>query len=200
MKMSGIAANYRYGTGIIIPFKDKYVFAIGNEKFWKKDGSNLIITYTAVGGNLERGESFLDSARREAKEEIGVEIELVSSPNTLIFNLDNMKRRIAKSKDRVRPVIVYNKTLSSKERLYVYVYLSNPLKATPRSYMEVPSLLLLHKYQMIAKEDKKLEDLLSEGGEIVERRSIPRDAILKPFGSAEVLKQLDANEISLLSI
>jgi hypothetical protein len=40
------------GTGVIIIWKKKLLFAVGRKKYWDKTVSPIIITYTSTGGHV----------------------------------------------------------------------------------------------------------------------------------------------------
>lgn len=187
----------RLGNGLIIKYNDKYVFAVGKEKFWKKEGNSLIITYTAAGGNVEDGETILESAYREGKEELGADILILSSEKTLVYDFRTKQKKIVMLDEEVRPCIIYNTTLNGNDDLSVCVYLAE-VKDKPMPSMEVPALLLLNKEQVLEKKVHQLKELLEQGAEIFEQRPIPRYAEMETFGTASILKRLDYEDISFL--
>ncbi|MFX1298213.1 MAG: NUDIX domain-containing protein [Promethearchaeota archaeon] len=181
----------RYGNGLIVRYKKKFLFAVGKEKFWRNKEGLLVITYTAVGGNLEREETFVESALREAREELGVEVTIKSAINTLFFDFETKEKKFVKLNETINPAIIYNKILPGNDKLAVCTFIAY-LKNVPKPSMEVPALLLLKEEQLF--EDKSLRTLLEEGAEILEQRPIPRNAIMRPFGTAMILRDLDQKQ------
>ena len=59
-----------------------------------------------VGGGQEAGESVWDCALREAEEELGVPVRLVSSPRTYLHDIDSDELRASRSRDQPAPFIV----------------------------------------------------------------------------------------------
>lgn len=72
------------GTGFIPINKEQWWFAVGNEKYWKiLDQSTLYISFTAIGGHVEKGESLVEATLREVQEETGTDATLQNSNQTL---------------------------------------------------------------------------------------------------------------------
>lgn len=179
-----IPAKSRLGNGLIVKYKGKFLFVLGKKKFWKKENGRLIITYTAVGGKLEKEENFINSSIREAKEEIDSDISLKSSKKTLLFDFDKNEKKIISMNERIKPAIIYNKP-SQDGRWFVCVY-NCSLKSEPKPSSEICAIILLKKSQL--NREKALKELIKEGAEIIEKKHIPREAVLRPYGSAEILK------------
>jgi len=176
--------GFRLGNGLIIKYKGKFLFAIGKNKFWKKENGKLVITYTGVGGKLEKEENFIDSSIREAKEEIDSAISIKSDKKTLFYDFNKNSKKIIHLKEKIKPAIIYRKS-NEYGRWFVCIY-NCSLKSEPKPSSEIPALILLKKKQIY--EEKSLKELLNEGAEIIEKEKIPRNAILRPYGSAEILK------------
>lgn len=86
------------GATTIIKFKDYFIFALSNQKYWKKEGKNFKIGYSGVGGKIEEDESPKDTALREIKEEISQNATLLPVKYTKYIKEDGQKT-ILKSKD-----------------------------------------------------------------------------------------------------
>ena len=93
--------------------------------------------------------------------------------------------------EKIKPVIIYNKILPSEEKLSVCTYFAQ-LKGNPKPNLEVPALLLLKDNQIL--KNDTLGELLKNGAEIMEQNSIPKNAVIKPFGTAEILRGLTTKE------
>lgn len=188
----------RSGTGIIAKYNDRFVFAIGSNRFWTQEEVDLSITYTAIGGKVEEGETFVSAAIREAQEEANTEVDLIDSTKTLLWDFTTENCRIVRLKEKmIRPVIIYKRR--SDYMWVVYVFLSS-FKTEPRPSMEVPALLLMHKNFLIDKRYISVEEHIKRGNIILEqeKNTIPRDAILKPFGSAKIINDLNEQQFSEL--
>lgn len=67
-QISNLDKRIKVGVGLLV-FKD------GKVLFGKRKGDHIAGVYGTVGGHLEYGESFQDCARREVREEAGIEID-----------------------------------------------------------------------------------------------------------------------------
>jgi hypothetical protein len=124
----------------------------------------------------------LNATKREVFEELGCEADLLSSSESLICELETSKVGKCVLNDEIAPILVYN---SSDIEMSVCVYLGRIL-ADPIPSAEVPALLLLPVNLL---EGGELGELLINDASLIEQEEgiIPRDARLKPFGSAQIL-------------
>jgi 8-oxo-dGTP pyrophosphatase MutT (NUDIX family) len=77
-----IPAGCFIGTSLILPDQGLFLFGIRPPK---RVNGDVIMEITGIGGGLEPGdETVFDGARREAREEIGTEVRLAASDDTLI--------------------------------------------------------------------------------------------------------------------
>ena len=192
--------NFKQGVGLIIKYADRYLFAVGKESFWQQQNSQqLAITYSPVGGTREPNESFLECAYREAKEELGMNVRILKSKRSIFYDFETQKKEhINLEEERVTPWVVYSKPLANKQGLAVCVYLAQLKKGSPKPSMEIPALILLTPRQVLNCGSQTLSALLKEGAEIIEQREIPRHAIIKPFGTAEILQTFSLGELELV--
>ena len=170
------------GTGILLMWKKKFVFAVSKRSFWDRTGLPWTIPYTNVGGTVEPGERVIDAARREALEEMNCEVELLPSPETLACFLGGPPVTHHQLDDECPPLLIYN-----TPGLSVCVYCARTTSA-PVPCREVPALLLLPPSRVGG---GLLHELL-ESGKIREQvtGSIPRNAVASPWGSADLLSRL----------
>jgi 8-oxo-dGTP pyrophosphatase MutT (NUDIX family) len=192
-------SEIRSGTGIIAKYNDRFIFAIGNKRFWTQEKGSLTITYTAIGGKVEEGETFVSAAIREVQEESDTQVDLIDSPKTLLWDFTTRKSKIVRLEEKMtKPVIIY-KRADDDAIWVVYVFLAN-FKTEPIPKMEVPALLLLHKDFLVDKRNISVEEHIKRGNIILEqeRNVIPRHAILKPFGSAKIVNDLSDKQFNEL--
>lgn len=74
--------------GIIFNEKKDAIISIKRTKY--KEGKVVDIYYTFPGGHVEKGESFKETLVREIKEELDIEINIISEVSHIIN--DNIKR------------------------------------------------------------------------------------------------------------
>ena len=107
-----------FGTGFIPVDEKQWWFAVGNKKYWKKNNKEqLRISYTAIGGHVEEGETFIDATLREVNEETGVDASIQDSIESYYVEADlddksmyNFQVRFIKPirlDESIRPWIIY---------------------------------------------------------------------------------------------
>jgi len=171
-----------HGNGVFIRWKSFFLFVLGKEEYWKQIDTHWEITYTNTGGHVESNENMLDATRREVLEEVGCELVIISANQTVLCDLENPALSHFTLEDKICPLLIYN---SSELQMSVCVYLG-VINSTPVPMMEVPALILL---PLNLLQGGELSLLLDEGGIITVQngRKIPKNSILKPFGSIAIL-------------
>ncbi|WP_164730870.1 NUDIX hydrolase [Anoxybacter fermentans] len=75
-----LSVNAEIGVGLALQDKSgHYLFFFAGNRYKCPPGE---IFYAGIGGHLEEGEDYLMCAHREAKEEIGTNVEILSAPAT----------------------------------------------------------------------------------------------------------------------
>lgn len=199
MKIDELLSNATIlGTGFIPINENSWWFAIGNEKYWKRSSQGLQISFTAIGGHVEEGESFVEATIREIQEETGTEANLVASDQTYYvtavqeenekFDFQIQSISPIKVKDNPAPYIIYSVKIKS-DVLGVIVY-KGEFASDPYPQMEVPALFRLSP-QLLQQTPAILSELVKAGGKIREQKDkIPREAIMYPFGSATIIQAI----------
>ena len=185
------------GTGFIPIDEKNWWFAVGNKKYWKRQQNNeLMISFTAIGGHVEKGESILDATLREIQEETGTKATIYQSDDTLFITADLQEKPVfnfqIKTMERIeieanpKPRLLYV-VQREHDKLGVVVY-QGRFQSEPSPQMEVPALICLPP-DLLTKTPLTLSKLLSLGAKIKEQyEEIPRDSILYSFGSAKILQ------------
>jgi 8-oxo-dGTP pyrophosphatase MutT (NUDIX family) len=183
------------GTGLLLPVKrgrkTKFVFPVVKEIYWKTAKGTPVIEYAGVGGKPEGTETRLQAVFREAREEIGCEVKLKHAHETLFFDTRTGKIRKRKLRGTPAPLLKFQKiiqTPAGPRLLDSVVWVGIPVDE-PRPSAEVPALLLLTEnlLNQTLKKEVTLAQLLSHGAELIEVRPVPRHAVVKPFGTPEVV-------------
>jgi 8-oxo-dGTP pyrophosphatase MutT (NUDIX family) len=188
--MKGFAIMYssdlfqynKKGTGVIIICRNRFLFAISNQEFWIKSRLNWEVTFTNTGGKVEVNETIIEATKREVMEELGCNVQLLSSNLTMYSNLDQMNLVNYKVADNLAPILVYN---SDRRKISVSVFIGK-INMEPHPKNEVPALLLLPPSFL---NGGRLNVLIRRGAILKEQVEvkIPRNTILRPFGSAKIL-------------
>jgi len=181
------------GTGLLLQLKKrnatKYVFPIANEKYWKTKNGKMIIEFAGVGGKPKGKETLLEAVLREALEETGCEAKLRHSFKTVTLDFQRGETFRRTLKANPAPFLKTKKLIQtdSGPRLLYNPIWAGSLAGKPKPSAEVPALLFLTDdlVAQTAKKDIRLKDILKLGGELIEARHIPRNAVIKPFGTPE---------------
>ncbi|TFG04664.1 MAG: NUDIX domain-containing protein, partial [Promethearchaeota archaeon] len=195
------------GVGLIIFDKGKSIFALSKQAYWirQKDKGRVLISYGCVGGKIEQGETAIEAALREAREEMVVDIELLTSSRTHLIDLDLSVRTI-KPGGEIKPFAIYfveypgkpgDPTKKAQKFIgKIHVFFAK-LQGEPTPSSEVPAILWTD-WEMVQKnigEYVPLKKFL-EAGRIKEQVAIPEKAHLFPMWTPEILgKTLDYKEI-----
>ncbi len=182
-------------SGVGLALQDslgRYLFFLAGTKFDCPQGE---LFYAGIGGHREQGESWVECARREAIEEIGVDVELIPSHGTWIVPSDGKSERIVVA-DEPRPMALYRmihpeNAPRAGETYHIVIYRAALLE--PPSDMpidEVRGIIALSPEQVIQVPQRKpsIAELISEGAEIVSlARPVDMDTRLYPIGTAAAL-------------
>lgn len=161
-------------TGAGLALKDsneKYLFFLPGEKF--KDMNNEIF-YAGIGGHLEGGEDLITCAKREVKEELDTDIELLSSEETWYIHADGEIDK-CEVEDFPKPLALYDMIHSAGTpkagKLYKLVIFNTRLCLKPENLQkyELGGVIALTKDQVVKNVNRKptLQELINEGASIV---------------------------------
>ena len=74
------------GASAIVQDEKAYYFEITKPKFWDEDeDGHVLIGIGGIGGSIEEGENEITCLHREALEELGVDVQVLSSPETQLL-------------------------------------------------------------------------------------------------------------------
>lgn len=172
------------GNGVILKIDNNLLVAVGKESYWDKTTKPWTITYTNTGGHVEEGETIEEATEREVQEELGCEVTLLPSETTYYCGLENLVLTKIPIEDKLAPILIYN---SSEMQMSVCVYLAE-IVSDPYPQQEVPAIMYL---SLSLLKGGQLETLLKKGCLIKEQKFnfIPRDAIMQPFGSINIIAE-----------
>jgi 8-oxo-dGTP pyrophosphatase MutT (NUDIX family) len=172
--------------------KGRYTFFIAGSRHYCPPGE---LFYAGIGGHREPGEGWLDCAQREALEEIGTDVEILSAPKTWYIP-ERAPAQQVEVRDRPRPLALYEMihppgTPRAGEVYRIVVYRAR-LHSLPRHLPEdeVLAVITLTQQQVIRGLDRKptLSKLLDEGARIVaSTRPVDGRIRMYPLGTARAL-------------
>jgi 8-oxo-dGTP pyrophosphatase MutT (NUDIX family) len=181
------------GTGLVLQDdKERYLFFIAGTRHHCPPDERF---YAGIGGHREPGESLLACAHREALEEVGTDVNLLSAPETWYIAHERPALQV-EVVDRPRPLALYEMihppgTPRAGEMYRIVVYQAR-LHSTPRNLPEdeVLAVIALTWQQVILGPERKptLAELLDEGAQIVASvRPVDGQIRLYPLGTARAL-------------
>jgi 8-oxo-dGTP pyrophosphatase MutT (NUDIX family) len=169
-----------------------YLFFIAGTRHFCPPGERF---YAGIGGHREPGEDWLACAHREALEEVGTDVDILSVPETWYLPQGGSARQVEVS-DRPRPLALYEMihppgTPRAGEVYRIVVYRAR-LHGLPRDLPvdEVLAIIALTREQVVRGPERKptLAELLDEGAQLVASvKSVDRQTRLYPLGTARAL-------------
>lgn len=184
------------GVGLALQNDEsRYLFFLAGTRHRCPPGE---LFYAGIGGHREKGEDWLTCAQREAREEIGTEVEILSAPTTWHVPHGTAIRQLAVT-DRPRPFALYEMIhppdTPRAGELYRIVIYNARLLAPPSSLPpdELQGIIALTAEQVIRGLERRptLAELLDEGAVIVAGGEVvSRDTRLYPIGTAAAMAQV----------
>jgi 8-oxo-dGTP pyrophosphatase MutT (NUDIX family) len=178
------------GVGLALQDDDgRYLFLVAGTRHYCPPGE---LFYAGIGGHREQGEEWLACAHREALEEVGTDVDILSAPTTWYVPHHDPARQVEVT-DRPRPLALYEMihppgTPWAGEVYRIVIYQAR-LHSSPRNLPEdeVLAIIALSREQVIRGPERKptLAELLDEGARIVaSARPVDRQTCLYPLGTA----------------
>jgi 8-oxo-dGTP pyrophosphatase MutT (NUDIX family) len=158
------------------------------------------VFYAGIGGHREPGEEWLACAHREAREEVGSDVDVLDAPSTWHVTDQGAIERLELS-DRPRPLMLYEmihppRTPRAGQVYRLVIYMARLLES-PRNLPpdEVAGLMALTREQMALGLARQpcIADLLDEGATLVAGEALDRRVRLYPLGTARAYALLLAH-------
>jgi len=182
------------GVGLALKYTDeKYLFFLPGKKYENMKNN---IFYAGIGGHLEEGEDFVTCAKREVKEELEADIQLISSEKTWYMHSDGKIENV-EMEDNVKPLALYDmihaEGTPKAGQLYKIIIFNARLSTEPKNLQkyEVGGVIALTREQVVKNVSYKptLRELVNNGADIVAGcKNLDFDNIyLYPIGTAKAL-------------
>ena len=172
--------------------RGRYLFFLAGKRNFCPPGE---LFYAGIGGHREDGEDWLACAHREALEEVGTDVDILSAPVTWYIPRHRPARQVEVT-DRPRPLALYEMIHPAGTpwagKVYRIVVYQARLRSLPRNLAEdeVLAIIALTAEQVIRGPNQKptLAELLDEGARIVaSTEPVDSQTRLYPLGTASAL-------------
>jgi 8-oxo-dGTP pyrophosphatase MutT (NUDIX family) len=189
LDVAAVTEGAPFCAGVILMVDGRFVLTLNHDHLPAElEGAALRIG--GVGGGQEPGETIWQCAAREAREEIGCEVRLVSASHTYLRENEGALRR-ARCRDEIAPLLFEwgpNKTpdepyapgLPTGPLLYGAMFLAQPLGSIHPADVEALLLISPTTWPLIAVQ-ATLRELMADGATLIERRPISPDTPVWAF-------------------
>lgn len=185
------------GAGLALQHRGRYLFMLAGMRH-HLDGESTFCA--GIGGHCEPGETWLECARREAREELRAQVRIDSAPATAYIGRDGSVRPVAVD-DEPRPLGIYElwnppgAPWNKRAQGYVYyivIYCATLDDAVQPEPGDLDAILWLTPAQLeaIAQAPASLGSLLEGGAEVRTRGPLPDGWVVRPHGTAQALATL----------
>lgn len=209
LEVARVTAGQPFCAGVILMINGRFVLTLNRDHVPRTlEGTTLRVG--GVGGGQESGETIWECATREALEEGGCEVRLVSAPRTYLRENEGALRR-ARCRDEIAPLLFEwgpNKTpdepyapgLPTGPFLYGAMFLARPLG--PIHPADVEGLLMIPpELWSLVDRQATIREAVDAGAVLLEREPLEPDLRLWSFPeeSMRAVCELAARDPELLA-
>lgn len=181
--------TFNIATGLVISYKDKYLFSIQNKEKWRTIDNKYNIGLVGIGGGLENNETIIECLQRECLEEIGQKVILQDSKKTFLIDEDMSIKTIDINIGSLYPRPYYISKIKNSNSKYKYPYTITISYKT--ELKDFPKILDIHGLVLIDKNDISKIDIngmdINEWNKmnikIISKELLPKTSRLIPFGT-----------------
>ncbi len=172
-------------AGAIVRHGSYFVFQTGLNR--RGDALGVV----RLGGHVERGETAIECAKREASEEGCVDIDVESVTGTWSYVPAGDDFELSPVDDElVQPTPLLIASMAPGRGLSVTYFACCTTEPRPGHETQAIIFLTTTDVEWITTEKVRLADFLGRGGRITEAVDLPRGLLLQPHGQLRALGQL----------
>ncbi|MEC1970051.1 NUDIX domain-containing protein [Bacillus cereus] len=171
-------------SGAYVLYNNLFVFQVGPTN--KGDTLGVV----RLGGHKEDGETAVETAKREVKEEASIDVTILNSPTTFYKENWNAQSKKIKIESEVNPLLIID---SQDETLSIMYVAYSRIPPKPSSETNGLLLLSLNDIELICTGKITLNDYINHDGVAILKEKMNKDLVLQPFPQllflAEILKE-----------
>ncbi|WP_161520441.1 NUDIX hydrolase [Bacillus cereus] len=171
-------------SGAYVLYNNLFVFQVGPTN--KGDTLGVV----RLGGHKEDGETAVETAKREVKEEASIDVTILNSPTTFYKENWNAQSKKIKIESEVNPLLIID---SQDETLSIMYVAYSRIPPKPSSETNGLLLLSLNDIELICTGKITLNDYINQDGVAILKEKMNKDLVLQPFPQllflAEILKE-----------
>ncbi|KYK37846.1 MAG: hypothetical protein AYK18_08905 [Theionarchaea archaeon DG-70] len=179
-------SDFDVSTGLLIKYNRHHVFVIHNPDRWVVNGNKKEAGVVGVGGKLEQGETVLECVKRECKEEINCDVEILDSEVTYVVTSEYVNKFTLEEAEKPRPYyIILLKVKEQDRRSYTVVFsYEGEIYGQPEP-KDVSAVLLAQDSALryLRSLPTTVKFMKEHSAQIVERIHLPDDLYLRPCGT-----------------
>lgn len=179
-------SDFDISTGLLVKYNENHVFVVHNPDRWTIDGHIKEAAVVGVGGKLEPGETVLECVKRECREEINTDVEILDSHVTYVVTDEYINTFTLDKEDEPRPYFIIQlkgRELSRNPYIVVFTY-KGEIYEEPNPG-DVSALLLAKDATLhyLRSGSTTVKFMKEHSAHIIERVHLPDDLYLVPCGT-----------------
>lgn len=184
----------RVSSGLLAWYKGQLVWAVAQRKYWRTEDGKVLVSIIGIGGGQEKGETLVDTIRREALEEANAPIAVIGARRTLWVTGEAEIRAVDLTEELAgepAPVLIWQRKVRLRtdggaeyELDYINPVYEAIVETRPSPGTETPGLFFMdvELFLSIRCEPASFRELLAKGARYA-GEPVPENALITLQGS-----------------